>query len=645
VRPAGEVAIGVCSGLPGVGKTAVVCRYVERVRAEGGFPDGDLYVDFGATPDGSPVSVADALASCLAAMGVSRDVLPGSMAQRANLLRSLLAGKAALIVLDDVTDAAQVLPFVPRTPGNAVLVTSSNMLNELVLDGAERIRVTPLDDSDAAQLVTVLCGPRAAVEPEAFAELVVRCAGLPVALKVAAARLVARPHLRIADLVSQIGDESVGLAPFAARGVDKVVAVFSVTYRALPESTARVYRLMGAFPAQDVTSEVVAVLAGSDCAHVADDVDTLIESGLVTEDVAGRLSLHPLVRRHAVHVAREQDSDDQHRAALRRVVEFLLVRACFADRAVLGPLRYRSTLHARVLAGVPDPFAGPDGHAALTWLDRERVTLMVVLRAAFAEGWNEQVWQLAEAMTALYVHRRYLVDWTESSTIGADAAHLVGNARAEARLRSFVSRAWTDLGDLKQARDGLKLALPMAEATGDARLLASVWELCGRLYDETDPGRAPEAYQRAIELFRGEEDARGVAFASYFLGCSQLRSGAVDAAVATIGDALSQIRAVGDQRMEGRALTSLGEALERLSDPLGAQRALDSAIAVLTRAGNQFYEAAAQEKRAVLALRMRDTRVARACLSRAADIHVALGSPRAEQIRDRLRDLDDPPPS
>jgi tetratricopeptide (TPR) repeat protein len=642
---AGRVSVTVCTGLPGVGKTALVRRFVQRVRDDGGFPDGDLHVDFGATGDGHPVSVADALASCLTAMGVSRDVLPSSLAGRANLLRSTTAGRKMVIVLDDVTDAAQVLPFVPRTPGNAVLVTSSNLLNELELDGAEPIRLEPLDKADAAQLMTVLCGPRVAAESAAFAELVERCAGLPVALRVVAARLAARPRLRIVDLVDQIGDESVGLMPFAARGMEKVVAVFAVSYRALGSSAARLYRLLGVFPAREVTVEVLAVLAGSDSTVLADDIDELIESGLVTEDAAGRLGLHPLVRRHAVHVAREQDTDDQHRAALRRVVKFLLVRACFADRAVLGPGRYRVDPNPTVLLGAADPFAEQGAQTALGWLDGERFTLLAVLRAAFAQGWNEQVWQLAEAMTALYIHRRYLVDWTESSAIGADAAGLVADARAEARLRSFVSRPWTDLGDLTSAGRELQRALQLAHAAGDVRLLASVWEMFGRYYDETDAGRAPEAYRRAITLFRGQQDARGVAFTSYFLGCSQLRDGDVDGAIDTIGNALPGIRADRDQRMEGRALTTLGEALMRRSDLPGARGALESAIAVLRQAGTPFYEAGAQEKWADLALLLDDRASVRAALSRAAELYAGLGSPKAAEIRRRLRDLDDPPPA
>ncbi|NBH02905.1 tetratricopeptide repeat protein [Amycolatopsis sp. SID8362] len=636
LRRPGAPRIGVCSGLPGVGKTAFVRRCVQGARDADAFPGGDLHVDFGPV-DGERLSVSDALASCLNALGVAREVLPASLAERANQLRTITAHRPVLLVLEDVTDAAQVLPFVPNSQASAVLVTSSGRLSELIVDGAEPIPLEPLDGEDGAHLLRELVGPRAEAEPGAVAELVRQCAGLPVALKVVAARLVARPALSIASLAQRIAEDDGGLNAFTARGQEKVSAVFSAAYDALSAEAARLYRLLGLVPGPDLPLDVVASVVDRPRSVVAELVESLDDAGLLSVGSTGRLSLHPMVRRHAAHLARLRDPADEQDAALRRLVDHLLVKAAFADQAVLGAGRYRCT-PAELTRAKSSPFTGPGAKAAaLDWLDTERQALLAAQRLAAEQGRHTESWQLAEALTALYVTKRYLVDWTISSELGASSARHVGNSRAEARLRSFVSRAWTDLGRLDRAEDELiTKALPIAEESADVRLRASVWELVGRFRDETAPEAAAEAYEHAIELFSSQDDARGVAFVTFFLGCSLHRSGRRDLAEETLRRSLPLIRAVPDTRMEGRCLTELGAVLFAAGRPDLAHRELTQAVALLTRGGYPYFEAQAHEKLLAIAEADGEVADARAALTRLAEIHLNLGSSRAADFRERL---------
>ncbi|MFC3452652.1 tetratricopeptide repeat protein [Amycolatopsis speibonae] len=632
-RSSGVPQLGVCTGLPGVGKTAFIRRCVQRFRDGGVFSGGDLHVEF-ASVDGIAPSVADALASCLLALGVAKDVMPSTVAGRANHLRSITAEKPVLIVLEDVTDAAQVLPFVPNGADSAVLVTSSAQLSDLLADGAEAIRLEPLDDVSGAHLVVTLVGARAAAEPEAVGRLVQLCSGLPVALKVAASRLLARPSLRVGDLVAQI--ES-GRSGFAVGGKDKVSAVFAVAYDALDSVSARVYRLLGLFAGRDLALDTVARLVEVGGEALSSAVETLIESGLLNEDSGNRLSLHAMVRRHARQLAFTKDGADGCEAAVRRVVTHLVATAAFADLALLGPRRYRVDPDT-VTGGRKPPFLGDTAKGeALAWLDRERANLLAVQRAAAESGMHDESWRLAEALSALYVTRRYLVDWTESSDLGAVSARIAGNVRAEARLRSFVSRAWTDLGDLDRAGEELDRALPLAEGTSDTRLLASVWEMLGRFRDHTDPGSAVEAYQRAIALFAQESDTRGVAFTSFFLGSSHHSAGRLDQAESILRNALEQVREVGDARMLGRCLTELGTVLRARGRTEEAHQVLDEAIAILHRDDQPYYEATARES--LLPVVEADDDRTRSCLQALTDIHQRLGSGRADEFRELLRRL------
>ncbi|WP_433662565.1 hypothetical protein ACQPW1_10675 [Nocardia sp. CA-128927] len=376
----GTARVDVCTGLPGVGKTAFVRRSVEKARAASMFTDGDLHVDFGVV-QGERMSVEDALAACLTALGVATEVLPASLASRANLLRSKTADVSVLIVLENVTDPAQVTPFIPIGPASAVLVTSSSRLSELIVDGAAAHHLEPLDGAAGAHLITELVGARARADTAAVAMLVRQCAGLPVALKIVAAKLIARPGLSIASVVTSIAADERGLAPFSVAGWDAVAAVFSDAYVCLDTESARLYRLLSVYPGRDLTTETAAVLADRDVARTDAAVDVLIEAGLLIEDSGRRLSLHPRLRRHATQLSADVDTDSDREDAARRFTEHLLVRSVFADRAVLGTQRYRCTPDS-VVAAYRSPFEGDDSYRrALEWLDGERMNLLAVQRS------------------------------------------------------------------------------------------------------------------------------------------------------------------------------------------------------------------------------------------------------------------------
>jgi len=240
------------------------------------------------------------------------------------------------------------------------------------------------------------------------------------------------------------------------------------------------------------------------------------------------------------------------------------------------------------------------------------------------------------------VVRRYLVDWTEFSRLGAEAAAAVGAAEAEARLRSFASRPWTDLGNPDRARTELDSAVSLAEPLDRPRLLASVQEMLGRYYASLGEHRSAEdAYQRAIAVFTSVDDRRGSAFVTVFLGQSLLARQEWAAAADTLAVAREAIRtAGGNRRMEGRALTSLAVACHRLGRWDEAIEAAMDAIAVL-KDDNPFYEARAQELLVDLAEDRGEVATATAALTRALELRESLRDPAAAKLRTRLDRMTD----
>ncbi|RJQ76688.1 NACHT domain-containing protein [Pseudonocardiaceae bacterium YIM PH 21723] len=597
------VVVLVLTGVPGVGKTTLAQQLALKLREQ--FPD-QLWVEFGGTE--GALSVADALTDKLLALGMRREELPGTERELSAAFRSRTASRRVLVVLDGVVKREQVQPFIPGGPGSAVLVTSTSQLSQLKLDGARHVHLKGFGAPDAEGYLRLLCGDR--VGDQSLSALAEVCDGLPIALRAAAGRLITDPdRVTVDQLVAQISGTDA--QAFTVDEKDQPAEVFDLAYHGLSPQAAELYREWGVLRFESASPDMLSAREDRSGA-----IAQLVEAGLVQRR-GNRLWMHRLFRRHA-EIRGETDGVDTE-AVLRGALTWLLAGASAADLAKMGEGRYRCT---PVREHLTSEFA--DAEQAMAWLDAERENLVLAVRRAVELGWNELAWQLAETATTLYVNRRYLVDWTETSELGAKAAGLAHNTAAEARLRSFATRAMVDLGDRELAQAELTEAQRLVETTDDLRLQASIHELWGRFWDATDHGRAVTAYTSAIELFERVQDLRGVAFVTYFLAAAQHANGDHELALTTVDRALELIT---DDRMLGRAVTTQASILAALGRLPEAAARFDVAIDLLR--ADPFHEAVTQELRGDL-LDDRDA------LRRAYELYQSLGSSRAVELGLRL---------
>jgi tetratricopeptide (TPR) repeat protein len=607
----GPTQVAILAGEPGVGKSRAASELAARARPDA-FPTGQLYVDL------RGLTVVQGLRACVRAFGVREHLIPDSLPELTNLYRSCTAGGPVLVLLDDVVEPSQVYPFLPTGSGSVVLVTSNDTLSELVVSlGAEPLAVDELNADHGKELLANICGrARLDGEPEAATELVELCGGLPVALETAARRLVERRSLRVGRLVADI----------KARGMDSVSALFSLVYNDLTEQNAQLYRRLSMVPVVDFSERLA-----EEATATAGSLDRLAAVSLVAEQDDGRFRFRSLVLRHAREQAVADESADDREGVVLRSIQYYLVRVAAADLKILrkGRLRFTPTPPE-----VDDPW---DGVEPYQWLRVERVNVLAVVKAAFEHGWYDEAWQLAESLSALYLGMRYSADWIESSSVGVEAAIRVGNLRVEARLRSFMTRALLDLGHVDRARQQLDLALPLAQDSGDVRLLASVWEQIGRFRDATgDPAGAVVAYEQAIDEFGKEKDTRGIAFVTLFLGNALCAQGRLEEAEATLRRAIELCRAVGDERMAARAVIGSGIVHMRLGRLDEARAELAGSLAALVAGGHLNYVVQAREALADLAQLGGDDAERRAQLRAALEIQEQFGGPEAERLRAKL---------
>ncbi|MEU6438871.1 NB-ARC domain-containing protein [Streptomyces sp. NPDC047046] len=643
-----EVGYRVFFGLPGVGKTALACRWGRAQGTRERFPDGRLYVDY-AGLRGVDGDSAIALARCLRELGVKDEYIPHTLEDRAALYKRRTAGRRLLVVVDDALRAAQVRPLLPQGAGSMLLVTSTRRLFELTLDGARLTPMAPLDEEAALRLLADRLGPETVrAHREAALRVVAACGGLPLALHLAAVRLLQRPHLTLPALARELAGESDRLRGLALGGGPAMSGVLELTYSELTPREAGLYRLLGVLPGR--TYEPVTVAAGlSPAAGTGEEeaaalLGRLFEAGLLDAAGDGHYRMHDLVRAHAREKAGAVEGEGWADGVVERVTRALLLRTAQADRALRAD-RLRVAVLDELLDGAPDPFADGEGNAdgaerALAWLEAGKYNTLAVLAAAESLGLHGLVWPLAEAQTALFLHHRHVREWLTSLETGARAAAADLAPAGEARLRSLLSRPLLDLGEDERARAELERAAACAEVAASPVLSASVLEFSGRYWDRADPERAVGVYSRAVELNAAAGEERGRALAEFFLGRAIAATGRAAEALPVLERARDALRGLGDRRMAARAEAALGEVREVLGDLAGAVRELRRAAEELRAVDATYYEAQARERLAGLLLREgRPEAEVRAEALRAYTIYEEGGSPEAGRLRARMTAL------
>lgn len=445
----------VLSGMGGVGKTALAVRCGRRVEAR--FPDGVLFMDLrGHTPGVAAVTPAEALDRFLRLLGVSGDAIPADVDDRASMYRDQLHGRAVLVVLDNALSAEQVAPLLPAEEKCRVVVTSRHRL--AALDDAHHVLVGVLPVDEGVALLRSLVGDRT---DDAAADVVERCGRLPLAIRIAAARLMANPSWRLADLAGRLEAEADRLLELDD-GERSVAAAFRLSVDTMPADQRGLLALLTVHPGVDLDLTAASALAGLRPPVTERLLGHLRDGHLVGQDAAGRYQWHDLLRSFATsEVATDLTAEDRL-TALTRLVETELQAAQAAD-SLLAPSRYRREIElspspSRVIATAEE---------ALAWFRAEWPNLVALCRAAFEHGLHTYSWQLAFSLRSFFYVAKLWDPWIESQHVALRAAEVDGDRWAQATMQNNLGMAIIDRGDLDTAEDHYRRALALFDDLGD----------------------------------------------------------------------------------------------------------------------------------------------------------------------------------
>lgn len=581
------MVIEALDGMAGVGKTTLAVHAAHRLAER--YPDGQLFLDLhGHTPSQVPVTPMAALDVLLRALGVPGERIPADQDARAALWRAELAARSVLVLLDNAADAAQVRPLLPGTARSLTLITSRRRLVDL-----ETARVLSLDvlpEADAVALFSGVVGDeRATAEPDAVREVVERCGHLPLAIRIAAARLRSRQAWTVRYLADRLVEAGSPLTELSV-GDRSVAAAFALSYQRLAAAQRRMFRLLGVHPGPDVDVPAAAALAAVDRAEAGRLLESLVDDHLVQEPVPGRYRLHDLVRRHAHTVALAEEPEADRDRALRRVVDFYLHTA-YAGSRLLDQQHPAIDIGDPVPGCVPD--SPPDDAAAMAWFDTNHRCVLAARSAVEDAGWDTAVWQLAWTLDNFHYRRGHLHDNIASWLAGLAAAERLGNVAVQARAHRRLGLVYAPLGRQREALLHLKRSLALSERIGDTLGQAGVHFILALAWThQGDDERALTHVTSARDLYHQVGDSRWEIRALSMMGACHTRLGHHGEARGYCESALALCLEQGDVYGQADSLDNLGAIAARTGDGVQALRHYGRALDHWRHLDNTYRQAA-----------------------------------------------------
>ncbi len=634
--------VAIIDGMAGVGKTALAVSWAHRAARH--FPHGQLYVDLrGFDPVAQPLTPHDVIVGFLHGLGVPTAAIPSDERTAEALYRTLTADRDLLVVLDNAHDTHQVRPLLPTGPRCLTLITSRDALTGLVATHTARtVALHPLTPDEAGELMAVHLGPdRVRLDATLVSGLIDICGGLPLALRILAARATAGARVPLSRLLDELRDSAHPLRVLrAGDSATDITAVFSCSYTALTAPAAKLFRLLGLHPGPSMSYEAIASLAGTDGANVASALDELLAAHMTTEVAPNRYALHDLLREYALDLAESNTptpTSTGDTAARKRLYDHYLHTAA-SSALILYPTRDPITLPPADPACAITPHV--DEHAARDWFRTEHHVLMAIVRDAHRHDHDRHVWQLAWAMVDHLDRHGYWNDYFTTQTLALASVTRLGDLDGQARIHRGLGRVNLRLGHHDQAATHLTAALQLHQRTGDQRGQAHTRLNLAWLCETTD--HLPDALahaQAALVLLSDAGDSTGEANALNTVGWYLTLTGEHTDALHYCQRALALHRDLGDVQGEADTLDSLGEIHYNLDEPNKATRYYARALHRYRKVGNRYDEASTAIKFGDCLHKLGQRHIARTYWHTALRMLTELGHPDAEDARQRL-DLD-----
>ncbi|MCO1596306.1 tetratricopeptide repeat protein [Micromonospora sp. RHAY321] len=577
-------AVHIIDGMAGSGKTTLAVHLARRLSEQ--YPDATLYVDLCGHGERSPVEPSTALLTLLRQLDVPAERVPIEFDARVELWRRELARRRSVIVLDNAASSDQFAPLLPTEPTTVVLVTSRRRLSHPDVGPSQTLPVMTAQES--MDLLAFSVGrARVDAEPEAAAKVTRQCGHLPLAIRLAGARLAHRRGWRLADLAEQLAGGTPALRHLA-REESTVAGAFAASYEPLPGSIKRVFRFLGLHPGTRFSPSAVAALTGLTVAEAEAALDELVDRNLVEDLDSRRYKLHDLVRQYCVELCSRSDSPADRRMALGHLFDFTL-EAALRVAELLEPGVIKSQIAST-------PSVRPEliealGERTVDWLEAERADLVTMVVSAQQSDFPQHSWRLARALWRFCYIRGYFEDIILTHRHALAAAEATGDVDAMALMNNYLASAYVRTGDNRGALDHLTRAVSLSRNSRDRLNTARYRANLAAVYWWS--GNLTEAVTVGLESLRDYKGYGHVETPMVLpnLGIALTSLGRYEEALRMHRLHLTWARANSDDFHILNALSHIGTVRARMGDLPQAIRILKASLALRDRTGHRYAEA------------------------------------------------------
>ena len=620
------------TGQPGAGKTALAIHAAHQLRLNEEFPDGQLYVNLRGYEE-QTLDPSRVLEGFLRTLGVEASAIPERLEDRAQRYRARLANRRVLVVLDNASAEAQVRPLRPGGQGgSALLITSRSRLSGL--EAVQPVSIDVFSSEEALKFLARIVGQeRIDAELPAARRIIRLCGYLPLAVRVAGARLAARPHWPVAKLAQRLGDERRRLSELKVGDLQVWTSLFS-GYRGLHPRERKAFRLLGLPTGPDFAAWVAGALLDIDAADAEELVERLVDARML--EVAGvdptgllRYRFHDLLRDLARERLEKEESAKVRQEALERALSAYSVVAQKAAASVETTVPFLPGTGRSGAASKPWPSSEPGMvevllHDPLGWFAAERTSLVSAAEQAHDQGLWELTVNLVAPLASFFTLRSHWTDWEHSQELALSASQQAGDRRWEADALRGLARAYSEQHRWKEALLRLRESLMIVRETGDRtreawtllgmgdistilqrfRSARRCLDACLSLFEQLDDGlgmawtywhlgifyrfqgeygEAQKNFQRALAAFRKLKRRRGEVMTLLNLGIIDRGQGRYSTALAAFKRCLPILAELGDARLQGYVWNNIGDLYRE-------QGRLTGALEYLSRSLDVFVE-------------------------------------------------------
>ncbi|WP_312866479.1 AfsR/SARP family transcriptional regulator [Streptomyces boluensis] len=582
------IALQTISGMAGVGKSLLALHAADELAPL--FPDGQLYLDLQAhSPNLAPLAPADALAALLRTLGVPAASVPDGLQERVGLWRTLLSSRRAVIVLDDAADADQLGPLLPGPSASLVIVTSRRRITGL--PGMRAVLLDVLPPEDAAGLFHALAGAGPSVTAHEVSDIVRLCGHLPLAIELAARRLLSRPSWTPAHLLQRLSQGHSRLAELRD-GYREIARAFEVSYLTLTSTEQQVFRLLGLHLGADFDAYATAALTDLSPARAERVLEVLLDSHLIQEPTPERYVFHDLLGEYSRTLSMSEEAPADRDRAIHRLVDFYVQAATAADHMIY-PRRPHPVLPPVAPRDQIPAWEGP--LAARQWFTSERAGLIAAERHCRTQGQSREAALLAAALANYLDEEAYASESVQMHTAAAQHWNAAGERRAEVFALLDLGAALSRRARYEDALTTATRALRYAQDIGDDSARADSLHLLGVL--NWNLGRLSDAHRHqtdALSLRLRAGDPWQIARSHNNLGIVCLFRGDLSHAETHFTTALAAFRSLLDSHEEARVLNNLSDLYQKANRTESARAFLSEALAILTRVGSPLERAITQ---------------------------------------------------